>query len=616
VVAAQVDLALKGAQALVARVGLVAGVLAGVRDQVRGLAEGLAAHGALVRLLARVNIGVLLHVRLLVEALVAVGAGVGPGVRVDEQVGGQCGGALEGLAALSAEERALLARVSCVCGTSCISGASAVSGGATLAALNALDALLSLASRPLARSNPGFLPPQTARRATPSRPAGHAHHVEQARVFGLAEDCLGLRVGALWVNSGSHAPLEQQTCGTVRRRRWTRAEVASKRVGVAPELLSRRQFGRTRPAQTRVGVAGGKRPRRLEAGREGVLLVALGHGGGGGHLEEVAGEGRLVHGGRRLLLLLGEGGELLLALGQVLRGQTVVLLLLHRGQAVAEPFAQEALLEEVLRLVGRRPSWRRARRPASEGLWAERRLSRGHSALEQQVWVGEGGGLLLLLVEQGERVAEWRRGGQGGERGQLLVMLLGRVVARRLVGGAQRVGGALEQRLLLLEVLLLLQVSARRAQRVCAEGARRRQRASVFGGELELLLQLELLLLLMLLLLLGEKLSRQPQCCLETARRRTARHAHSTRARWPAAGRLACGWLGPDERQSREAEVACGRGTVRARGHGQVGHGGQLRPATLIGAAAGPPLGWHPLDCVWLTGGLVSGSAWGSPVCV
>ena len=50
-VAAQVDLALEGAAAVVAGERLVAGVLARVRDQVRRLAERLAAHGALVRLL-------------------------------------------------------------------------------------------------------------------------------------------------------------------------------------------------------------------------------------------------------------------------------------------------------------------------------------------------------------------------------------------------------------------------------------------------------------------------------------------------------------------------------------------------------------------------------------
>lgn len=111
VVPAQVDLALEGAHALVARVGLVAGVLARVRYQVRRLAERLAAHLALVRLLARVYIGVLLHVRLLVEALVAVRAGIGSGVRVDEQVRRERRRALEGFAALATQERASAGRL-------------------------------------------------------------------------------------------------------------------------------------------------------------------------------------------------------------------------------------------------------------------------------------------------------------------------------------------------------------------------------------------------------------------------------------------------------------------------------------------------------------------------
>ena len=55
-VAAQVDLALERASALVARERLVARVLARVRDQVRRLAERLAANGALVRLLSCVTV--------------------------------------------------------------------------------------------------------------------------------------------------------------------------------------------------------------------------------------------------------------------------------------------------------------------------------------------------------------------------------------------------------------------------------------------------------------------------------------------------------------------------------------------------------------------------------
>ena len=51
-VAAQVNLALKGAPAQVAGERFVSGVLARVRDEIAALGERLAAHDTLVRLLA------------------------------------------------------------------------------------------------------------------------------------------------------------------------------------------------------------------------------------------------------------------------------------------------------------------------------------------------------------------------------------------------------------------------------------------------------------------------------------------------------------------------------------------------------------------------------------